>query len=49
MNCIFCKIVAGEIPSAKVYENENNSEKEYGPYVDMGNILLDANFRDHCI
>lgn len=23
MNCIFCKIVAGEIPSAKVYENEN--------------------------
>jgi histidine triad (HIT) family protein len=23
MNCIFCKIVSGEIPSAKVYENEN--------------------------
>ena len=22
MDCIFCKIVAGEIPSAKVYENE---------------------------
>ena len=22
MNCIFCKIVAGEIPSAKVYEDE---------------------------
>ena len=22
MNCIFCKIVAGEIPSAKVFENE---------------------------
>ena len=21
-NCIFCKIVAGEIPSAKVYEDE---------------------------
>ena len=21
-NCIFCKIVAGEIPSSKVYENE---------------------------
>ena len=22
-SCIFCKIVAGEIPSTKVYENEN--------------------------
>lgn len=22
MSCIFCKIIAGEIPSAKVYENE---------------------------
>ena len=22
MNCIFCKIIAGEIPSAKVYEDE---------------------------
>lgn len=22
MDCIFCKIVAGEIPSAKVFENE---------------------------
>jgi histidine triad (HIT) family protein len=22
-NCIFCKIVAGQIPSAKVYEDEN--------------------------
>ena len=22
-NCIFCKIIAGEIPSAKVYEDEN--------------------------
>ena len=22
-NCLFCKIVKGEIPSAKVYENEN--------------------------
>ena len=21
-NCIFCKIIAGEIPSSKVYENE---------------------------
>ena len=21
-NCIFCKIIAGEIPSAKVYEDE---------------------------
>ena len=23
MDCIFCKIVAGEIPSKKVYENDN--------------------------
>ena len=23
MNCIFCKIIAGEIPSTKVYEDEN--------------------------
>ncbi len=23
MNCIFCKIIAGEIPAYKVYENEN--------------------------
>lgn len=23
MDCIFCKIVRGEIPSAKVYEDEN--------------------------
>ena len=23
MDCIFCKIIAGEIPSAKVYENEH--------------------------
>jgi len=23
MNCIFCKIVAGEIPAAKVYEDED--------------------------
>ncbi len=23
MDCIFCKIVAGEIPSKKVYEDEN--------------------------
>ncbi len=22
MDCLFCKIIAGEIPSAKVYENE---------------------------
>ena len=22
-NCLFCKIIAGEIPSAKVYEDEN--------------------------
>ena len=22
MSCLFCKIIAGEIPSAKVYENE---------------------------
>jgi len=22
MNCIFCKIIAGEIPSYKIYENE---------------------------
>ena len=22
MDCIFCKIIAGEIPSSKVYENE---------------------------
>ena len=22
MNCLFCKIIAGEIPSAKVYEDE---------------------------
>lgn len=22
-NCIFCKIIAGEIPSSKVYEDEN--------------------------
>ena len=23
MDCIFCRIIAGEIPSAKVYENEH--------------------------
>lgn len=23
MDCIFCKIIAGEIPSEKVFENEN--------------------------
>ena len=23
MDCLFCKIIAGEIPSAKVYENEH--------------------------
>ncbi len=23
MSCLFCKIIAGEIPSAKVYEDEN--------------------------
>ena len=23
MNCLFCKIIAGEIPSAKVYEDES--------------------------
>lgn len=23
MNCIFCKIISGEIPSSKVYEDEN--------------------------
>lgn len=23
MNCLFCKIIAGEIPSAKVYEDED--------------------------
>lgn len=23
MDCLFCKIAAGEIPSTKVYENEN--------------------------
>ncbi len=23
MDCLFCKIVAGEIPSTKVYENDN--------------------------
>ena len=23
MDCIFCKIIAGEIPSDKVYEDEN--------------------------
>ena len=23
MNCLFCKIIAGQIPSTKVYEDEN--------------------------
>lgn len=23
MDCLFCKIIAGEIPSARVYENDN--------------------------
>ncbi|MFR8152911.1 MAG: HIT domain-containing protein, partial [Romboutsia timonensis] len=23
MSCIFCKIISGEIPSSKVYEDEN--------------------------
>lgn len=23
MNCLFCRIIAGEIPSVKVYEDEN--------------------------
>lgn len=23
MNCLFCRIIAGEIPSTKVYEDEN--------------------------
>ena len=23
MDCIFCKIIAGDIPSAKVYEDDN--------------------------
>ena len=23
MDCLFCKIIAGDIPSAKVYEDEN--------------------------
>ena len=30
--CIFCKIIAGEIPSDKVYEDARSAEKAHTEY-----------------
>ncbi len=39
-DCIFCKIVAGEIPSAKVYEDDNClAFLDIGPLAD-GHVLI---------
>ncbi|HPS53370.1 MAG TPA: HIT domain-containing protein, partial [Phycisphaerae bacterium] len=39
-NCIFCKIVAGKIPSTKVYEDDDSlAFMDIGP-VSPGHVLL---------
>lgn len=39
-NCLFCKIISGEIPSSKVYENENSvAFLDINP-VNVGHTLL---------
>jgi histidine triad (HIT) family protein len=39
-NCVFCKIVAGKIPSVKIYEDDNSlAFMDIGP-VSKGHVLL---------
>ncbi|WP_127718091.1 histidine triad nucleotide-binding protein [Halobacteriovorax sp. HLS] len=44
-NCIFCKIVAGEIPSTKVYEDEKVlGFKDLNPMAEVHNLFI---HKDH--
>ncbi len=41
MDCIFCKIVAGEIPSTKVYEDDKIlAFKDINPCAPVHNIII---------
>ena len=41
MNCIFCKIVAGEIPSNKVYEDDRILVfKDINPCAPVHNVII---------
>ena len=43
MDCLFCKIVAGEIPSTKVYDDYRDSLKKYTP---LFSLMEDENAYD---
>lgn len=41
MDCLFCKIIAGEIPSTKVYEDEYvYSFKDIAPIAPVHNLII---------
>ncbi len=41
MDCIFCKIIAGEIPSTKVYEDENIlAFKDINPFAPVHVLVI---------
>lgn len=46
-NCLFCKIIAGEIPSAKVYEdNEILAFKDINPMAAVHILIIPKNHID---
>lgn len=43
-DCLFCKIIAGEIPSTKVFENENvYAFKDINPLAKEHNLFISKN------
>ena len=47
MDCLFCKIIAGEIPSAKVYEDETvYAFKDINPMAPLHVLIVPKNHID---
>ena len=47
MDCLFCKIIAGEIPSAKVYEDETvYAFKDINPMAPVHVLIIPKNHID---
>ena len=42
MDCIFCKIIAGEIPSTKVYEDDKILAFEDTPYLERAEKIMQS-------
>lgn len=49
MNCLFCKIIAGEIPSARVYEDERvYAFRDIAPQAPTHILVVPKNHMDDC-